>query len=75
MFFFFTTALINLKKKKGHGTNIITGMSIGLISTAIPVVMVSVAVILSYWLGKTSGLPIRNAGLYGTGVATMVPLF
>lgn len=56
----------------GHGTNIITGVAVGMRSTFIPVVAVSIAVLTAYWLGKTSGLGTgRNAGLFGTAVATM----
>jgi H+-translocating diphosphatase len=57
----------------GHGTNIITGVAVGMQSTAIPVLMVSFAVLSSYYLGLTSGLGHggRNAGLFGTAVATM----
>ena len=56
----------------GHGTNIITGMSVGMKSTVIPVLAVSVGVIASYWLGHTSGIGTgHNAGLLGNAVATM----
>ena len=56
----------------GHGTNIIQGVAVGMQSTAIPVLSVSVAVLSAYWLGKTSGLGAgHNAGLFGTAVATM----
>ena len=56
----------------GHGTNIIQGVAVGMTSTAIPVLMVSVAVVSAYWLGRTSGLGAgHNAGLLGTAVATM----
>jgi inorganic pyrophosphatase len=56
----------------GHGTNIIQGVAVGMTSTAIPVLMVSVAVVCAYWLGRTSGLGSgHNAGLLGTAVATM----
>merc|ERR1719235_1125798 len=40
----------------GHGTNIIAGVGIGMESTALPVVVISIGVCLSYWLGQTSGL-------------------
>ena len=59
----------------GHATNIITGLSVGLESTGLPVLVISVAIITSYYLGESSGitnsegLPI--GGLYGTAVATM----
>ena len=39
----------------GHATNVIAGVSIGLESTALPVLVMSVALISSYWLGNTSG--------------------
>ena len=56
----------------GHGTNIIQGVAVGMTSTAVPVLMVSVAVITAYWLGRTSGLGAgHNAGLLGTAVSTM----
>eukprot|EP00604_Paraphysomonas_vestita_P000973 CAMPEP_0174819954 /NCGR_PEP_ID=MMETSP1107-20130205/3467_1 /TAXON_ID=36770 /ORGANISM="Paraphysomonas vestita, Strain GFlagA" /LENGTH=546 /DNA_ID=CAMNT_0016034365 /DNA_START=1208 /DNA_END=2848 /DNA_ORIENTATION=+ len=56
----------------GHGTNIITGVSVGMKSTVIPVVSVSVAVLLCYHIGSSSGIGSpRSAGLFGTAVATM----
>jgi len=56
----------------GHGTNIIVGTAWGLKSTVLPVLTVSVAVITAYMLGKSTGLGDgRNAGLFGTAVATM----
>lgn len=58
----------------GHGTNIITGVAVGMKSTVVPTLMVSIAVITAYHLGRTSGLGSgdgRNAGLFGTAVATM----
>ena len=57
----------------GHATNVIAGVALGLESTAAPVLVMSVALVTSYWLGNSSGLtPASNAdGLYGTAVATM----
>ncbi|CAM6116880.1 unnamed protein product [Calypogeia fissa] len=64
-----------LASTTGHGTNIIAGVSLGLESTALPVLVISVAIILAYWLGKTSGLidesGVQTGGLFGTAVATM----
>ncbi len=53
----------------GAGTNIIQGFSVGLEATAIPAVTVSVAILLSYWLGESTGIP--GGGIYGTAIATM----
>jgi len=56
----------------GHGTNIITGVAWGMKSTVIPVATVSVAVLVCYHLGASSGVgTARSAGLFGTAVATM----
>jgi K(+)-stimulated pyrophosphate-energized sodium pump len=53
----------------GPATNIITGIAVGLECTAIPVIVISVAILGAYFLGAASGVP--NAGLFGTAVATM----
>ena len=53
----------------GPATNVITGMAVGLECTAIPVVVISIAIISSFYLGLASGVP--HAGLFGTAVATM----
>ncbi|XP_010696125.2 pyrophosphate-energized membrane proton pump 3 isoform X1 [Beta vulgaris subsp. vulgaris] len=64
-----------LASSTGHGTNIIAGVSLGLESTALPVLVISVAIISSFWLGQTSGLLDEagnpTGGLFGTAVATM----
>lgn len=64
-----------LSSTTGHGTNIIAGISLGLESTALPVLVISVAVISAFWLGQTSGLVDEagspTGGLFGTAVATM----
>ncbi len=53
----------------GPGTNIIQGFSVGLEATAIPAVVVSIAILISYWLGQSTGIP--GGGIYGTAIATM----
>jgi K(+)-stimulated pyrophosphate-energized sodium pump len=53
----------------GPATNIITGIAVGLECTAIPVLVISTAIIASYYLGSASG--VAHAGLFGTAVATM----
>ena len=59
----------------GHATNIITGLSVGLESTGLPVVVISIAIISSYYLGEASGIQDNHGnmigGLYGTAIATM----
>src|ERR1043166_9172963 len=53
----------------GPATNIIAGVAVGLECTAIPVIVISIAIIASYYIGGMSGVP--HAGLFGTAVATM----
>ncbi len=53
----------------GPATNIIAGVAVGLECTALPVIVISAAIIASYYLGNMSGVP--HAGLFGTAVATM----
>lgn len=65
---------IALSSQTGHATNIITGLSVGLQSTILPTLLISVSLILTYNLGCASNLiegEANLAGLYGTAVATM----
>jgi inorganic pyrophosphatase len=55
----------------GHGTNIIAGISVGMESTALPVLVICASLLISYNLGLRSGLPGTDAGLFGTAMATM----
>jgi K(+)-stimulated pyrophosphate-energized sodium pump len=62
----------------GPATNIITGFSVGLESTALPILVICAALMLSYKFGQLgmaySGMinvSAKAAGLYGTAVATM----
>eukprot|EP00210_Caulerpa_lentillifera_P004698 g4482.t1 len=59
----------------GHATNIIAGVGLGMESTAMPVLVMSAALVSAYWLGNLSGLVDSDGkacgGLFGTAVATM----
>jgi K(+)-stimulated pyrophosphate-energized sodium pump len=55
----------------GPATAIIQGTAVGMESTALPVLAIAAAIIVSYFLGSHSGLPTVSGGLYGTAVATM----
>ncbi len=58
----------------GPATTIITGIAVGLECVALPVLVISAAILISYYLGINAGLagvPEQAAGLYGTAVATM----
>jgi K(+)-stimulated pyrophosphate-energized sodium pump len=53
----------------GPATTIITGVAVALECTAVPTIVISLAILLSYALGSQVGIP--GAGLFGTAVATM----
>lgn len=53
----------------GPATNIIAGIGVGLECVWMPALVMGAALLGSYYLGMSSGLP--HAGLFGTAVATM----
>lgn len=55
----------------GAATNIITGISVGMRSTALPVIFICAAIYIAYNLGSAAMGGMANGGLYGTAVATM----
>src|SRR3989441_3093068 len=58
----------------GPATNIISGFSVGLEATWLPALVVSGALLISYWLGQSTGITTSipgSGGLYGTAIATM----
>jgi K(+)-stimulated pyrophosphate-energized sodium pump len=59
----------------GSATNIITGLAVGLETTALPIVSLVIALIASYWFGTQFagqiGIDPFIGGIYGTTLATM----
>ncbi|MFH0877190.1 MAG: sodium-translocating pyrophosphatase [Candidatus Omnitrophota bacterium] len=53
----------------GPATVIIAGMGVGMLSTAIPIIVVCIAVLASYYLA--GGAQNYNAGLYGVAIAAV----
>jgi K(+)-stimulated pyrophosphate-energized sodium pump len=65
--------------KTGTGTNIITGLAVGLQSTFAPVVVICIGILATYWIGdayyKDIGAATAvEAGLYSIGIAAMAML-
>ncbi|MGD9764963.1 MAG: sodium-translocating pyrophosphatase [Candidatus Binatia bacterium] len=56
---------------KGPATNIITGIAVGLECTGPVVIVISIALLTSYWCGQQGLGGVPGAGLYGTAIATM----
>jgi K(+)-stimulated pyrophosphate-energized sodium pump len=57
--------------KTGPATNIISGLAVGFECTGLPVIVISIALMGSYWCGKMALPGLAGAGLYGTAIATM----
>lgn len=57
--------------KTGPATVIISGVGLGMISTAIPVIAVVVGIILSYWFASDFNFSNVGMGLYGIGIAAV----
>jgi len=49
--------------QSGHATNIITGLSIGMKSTILPVILISIGILVSFWLGGMYGLAIAAVSM------------
>ena len=57
--------------RTGPATNIISGIAVGFECVAMPVIVISIALLSSYWCGQMALGDIPGAGLYGTAIATM----
>ncbi len=60
--------------KTGSATNIISGISVGFETTALPALTIAAALLSSYWLGEQVEFdedPGVSGGIFGTAVATM----
>ena len=57
--------------KTGPATVIISGVGLGMVSTAVPVLAVVVGIILSYWLASGFDFANVSMGLYGIGIAAV----
>jgi K(+)-stimulated pyrophosphate-energized sodium pump len=74
---FFTSAdyppvrLIARASTTGHATNIIAGQAIGMLSTALPVLVIGAGILVSYFLNQQAT---GDVGLYGIAIAAMAML-
>jgi K(+)-stimulated pyrophosphate-energized sodium pump len=57
--------------RTGPATNIISGLAVAFECTGLPVLVISAALMGSYWCGGMALGGIPGAGLYGTAIATM----
>jgi K(+)-stimulated pyrophosphate-energized sodium pump len=74
---FFTSAsywpvrMIAQASTTGHATNIIAGQAIGMLSTAVPVLVIGAGILVSYYLNQVGT---GELGLYGVAIAVMAML-
>ncbi len=66
---YWPTRTISEAALTGPATVIIGGMSVGMLSTAIPVIVVGIAILASYYLA--GGAHSFNSGLYGVGISAV----
>jgi len=59
------------QSETGHATNIISGMSTGMQSTAIPVIIIAVGTVLAFNLGGLFGIGLAAVGMLGTAGMTV----
>ena len=64
--------LIARSSVTGHATNIIAGQAIGMLSTALPVIVIGWGILVSYYLAQS--VTGSAAGLYGIAIAAMAML-
>lgn len=63
--------IIAKNSETGAATNVITGLAVGMESVALPVITISIAIILAYWLGGLYGIGIAAVGMLATTGITM----
>lgn len=66
---YWPTRTISEAALTGPATVIISGLSVGMLSTAIPVIVVGIAILASYYLA--GGANNFNSGLYGVGISAV----
>ncbi|HEY0492040.1 MAG TPA: sodium-translocating pyrophosphatase [Candidatus Dormibacteraeota bacterium] len=64
--------LIAKASTTGHATNIIAGQAIGMLSTGLPVLVIGVGILVSFFLNQDAA--VAGSGLYGVAIAAMAML-
>src|SRR5690606_7343282 len=60
---------IAAESETGASTNIIGGLSVGMMSTAGPIIVISIGILIAYYLG--GGMTSAAEGLYGIALAAV----
>jgi K(+)-stimulated pyrophosphate-energized sodium pump len=59
------------QSETGHATNIISGFSTGMQSTAFPVIMIAIGTVFAYYFGGLFGIGLAAVGMLGTAGMTV----
>jgi K(+)-stimulated pyrophosphate-energized sodium pump len=59
------------QSETGHATNIISGMAIGMESTALPVILIAIGTVLAFNFGGLFGIGLAAVGMLGTAGMTV----
>lgn len=68
---YYPTQSISESAKMGHATTIISGLGVGMVSTAIPVIAVVLGITFSYLFASNFDFGNIGHGLYGIGIAAV----
>ena len=63
------TRKLSVSAETGSATTIISGLSLGMLSTALPIVIIAIAILIAYFV--SGGAQSTNMGLYGIALAAV----
>ncbi|MCI7238135.1 MAG: sodium-translocating pyrophosphatase [Anaerococcus sp.] len=59
------------ESKTGVATNIISGLSVGMLSTVLPIILIALGIIIAYWANGVFGIALSAVGMLSTTATTI----